>query len=161
MDRYSKLEKFGRTTFKARDRVSHEVVVLKKIRLDSEDEGVPPTVIREVSLLRELQHQNIVKLKDAVLSDKKLHLVFECLEHDLKRHMDWHQSIGGLTATEVKSLMYQMLKGIDFCHSHRVLHRDLKPRNLLIDSDRVLKLADFGLARAFEIPVRTYTHEVR
>lgn len=57
--------------------------------------------------------------------------------------------------------MYQILRGIAYCHSHRVLHRDLKPQNLLIDRrTNALKLADFGLARAFGIPVRTFTHEV-
>lgn len=60
-----------------------------------------------------------------------------------------------------QSYMYQMLKGIVFCHSHRILHRDLKPQNLLIDKKGTLKLADFGLSRAFGIPLRQYTHEVR
>lgn len=61
----------------------------------------------------------------------------------------------------VKSFLYQILRGIAYCHSHRVLHRDLKPQNLLIDRrNNLLKLADFGLARAFGIPVRTFTHEV-
>lgn len=60
----------------------------------------------------------------------------------------------------VKSYLYQLINGIAFCHSHRVLHRDLKPQNLLIDTTGKLKLADFGLARAFGIPVRHYTHEV-
>jgi len=61
----------------------------------------------------------------------------------------------------MQMFLYQILCGIAYCHSHRVLHRDLKPQNLLIDrSTNSLKLADFGLARAFGIPVRTFTHEV-
>jgi len=61
----------------------------------------------------------------------------------------------------LQTFLYQILRGIAYCHSHRVLHRDLKPQNLLIDRrTNSLKLADFGLARAFGIPVRTFTHEV-
>ena len=66
----------------------------------------------------------------------------------------------GVSADQVRSYVYQMVSGIAFCHSHRIVHRDLKPQNLLIDKEGLLKLADFGLARAFGIPVRTYTHEV-
>jgi len=66
----------------------------------------------------------------------------------------------GLDIPTVKSFLYQLLQGIDYCHAHRVLHRDLKPQNLLINVEGELKLADFGLARAFGIPVRNYTHEV-
>jgi serine/threonine protein kinase len=98
-------------------------------------------------------------LKDVVHSENKLYLVFEFLDQDLKKYMD---SCGpeGLSSDLVKSYLYQLLKGIAFCHSHRVLHRDLKPQNLLIDRSGQLKLADFGLARAFGIPIRVYTHEV-
>eukprot|EP00960_Hanusia_phi_P041163 754867-Hanusia_phi.AAC.1 len=164
MDKYLKIEKIGEGTYgvvyKARDRQTQAIIALKKIRLDAEDEGVPSTAIREISLLKELQHPNIVQLKDVVHSENKLHLVFEFLEHDLKKHMDGYNANGGMPAQMIKSYVYQMLQGIAFCHAHRVLHRDLKPQNLLIDRSGMLKLADFGLARAFGIPVRTYTHEV-
>lgn len=57
--------------------------------------------------------------------------------------------------------MYQMLQGLMFCHARRVIHRDLKPQNVLVDvTNKIVKLADFGLARAFGVPVRVLTHEV-
>uniref|UniRef100_A0A7S1C3Y2 Cyclin-dependent kinase 2 homolog n=1 Tax=Bicosoecida sp. CB-2014 TaxID=1486930 RepID=A0A7S1C3Y2_9STRA len=162
MERYQKLEKIGEGTYgvvyKAKDRHTGEIVALKKIRLDVEDEGIPSTAIREIALLKELQHKNIVRLYDVVHTDKKLTLVFEFLDQDLKNYMDHCE--GGLEVGILKKLLFQLLKGIAFCHHHRVLHRDLKPQNLLINREGELKLADFGLARAFGIPVRSYTHEV-
>merc|ERR1712060_950187 len=83
---------------------------------------------------------------------------FEYLDQDLKKLLDMCDS--GLDAATTKSFLYQLLRGIAYCHQHRVLHRDLKPQNLLINREGALKLADFGLARAFGIPVRSYTHEV-
>jgi serine/threonine protein kinase len=71
------------------------------------------------------------------------------------------RQVGGpLPAQEVKSFVYQILLSTAYCHAHRVMHRDLKPQNLLIDTKGAIKLADFGLARAFGLPVKTYTHEV-
>lgn len=60
----------------------------------------------------------------------------------------------------LQSYLFQLLQGVNFCHAHRVIHRDLKPQNLLINELGAIKLADFGLARAFGVPLRTYTHEV-
>ena len=91
-------------------------------------------------------------------TERKLTLVFEYLDQDLKKYLDVCE--GGLDAMIVKSFLFQLLTGVAYCHHHRVLHRDLKPQNLLINREGELKLADFGLARAFGIPVRSYTHEV-
>jgi len=161
--KYEKIEKIGEGTYgvvyKSRERATGRVLALKRIRLETEEEGVPSTAVREISLLKELsRHRNIVKLIEVVHCDQKLYLVFEFLQQDLKKYID--STTGFVQPALVKSYMWQLLKGIDYCHAHRVLHRDLKPQNLLIDRDGDLKLADFGLARAIGIPVRTYTHEV-
>mmetsp|Transcript_1794 Transcript_1794/g.2546 ORF Transcript_1794/g.2546 Transcript_1794/m.2546 type:complete len:307 (-) Transcript_1794:59-979(-) len=160
--KYIKIEKLGEGTYgvvyKAKNRETDKIVALKRIRLESEDEGVPCTAIREISLLKELKHPNIVRLYDVIHTEKKLTLVFEYLDQDLKQHMDERR--GEISSASMKSFLYQLLKGVAFCHDHRVLHRDLKPQNLLINKKGDLKLADFGLARAFGIPVRNYSHEV-
>ncbi|KNG47880.1 glycoside hydrolase family 18 protein [Stemphylium lycopersici] len=185
MENYQKLEKVGEGTYgvvyKARDLTTKDqrIVALKKIRLEAEDEGVPSTAIREISLLKEMNDPNIVRLLNIVHADgHKLYLVFEFLDLDLKKYMEaLPVSMGGrgkalpegsglagqalsMDDKMVKKFMMQLCQGVRYCHAHRVLHRDLKPQNLLIDKDCNLKLADFGLARAFGVPLRTYTHEV-
>ena len=84
IDKYEKLERIGEGTYgvvyKARDLDSGQIYALKKIRLESEDEGIPSTAIREIALLKELQHTNIVRLVNVLHTDKKLTLVFEYLD---------------------------------------------------------------------------------
>ncbi|XP_025206383.1 cyclin-dependent-like kinase 5 [Melanaphis sacchari] len=162
MQKYEKLDKIGEgtygTVFKAKNRETLEIVALKRVRLDDDDEGVPSSALREICLLKELKHKNIVRLYDVLHSDKKLVLVFEHCDQDLKKYFD---SLNGeIDPNVVKSFMFQLLRGLAFCHSHNVLHRDLKPQNLLINKNGELKLADFGLARAFGIPVKCYSAEV-
>ncbi|XP_059054558.1 cyclin-dependent kinase 2 [Achroia grisella] len=162
MENYSTVEKIGEGTYgvvyKARDRTTGQEIALKKIKLENEPEGVPSTALREISVLRELKHPSVVQLLDVLLTENKLYLVFEFLHMDLKRLMDINK--GPLPLDLVKSYLRQLLDGIAYCHGRRVLHRDLKPQNLLVDAEGHIKLADFGLARAFAIPVRAYTHEV-
>ena len=79
---------------------------------------------------------------------------------DLKKYMESLPSNKLLEPALVKSYLHQITQGILYCHARRTMHRDLKPQNLLIDKQGVIKLADFGLARAFGIPIRVYTHEV-
>ncbi|KAK5111786.1 negative regulator of the PHO system [Meristemomyces frigidus] len=167
---FQQLEKLGEgtyaTVFKGRNSQTGAFVALKEIHLDSE-EGTPSTAIREISLMKELKHTNIVSLYDVIHTENKLMLVFEFMDKDLKKYMDSYHSPtnpsaprGALDPDVIKSFMYQLLLGIAFCHDNRVLHRDLKPQNLLINTSGQLKLADFGLARAFGIPVNTFSNEV-
>ncbi|MCJ1478432.1 negative regulator of the PHO system [Lambiella insularis] len=159
MDKRHPREGTYATVFKGRNRQTGELVALKEIHLDSE-EGTPSTAIREISLMKELKHENIVSLHDVIHTENKLMLVFEYMDKDLKKYMDSRGDRGQLDYITIKSFMYQLLQGIAFCHENRVLHRDLKPQNLLINNKGQLKLADFGLARAFGIPVNTFSNEV-
>ncbi|KAF8344055.1 kinase-like domain-containing protein [Cantharellus anzutake] len=157
------------TVFKGRNPVTNTYVALKEIIIDKE-EGTPSTAIREISLMKELRHPNIVSLLDVMHTEKKLTLVFEFCDMDLKRFIDSHRTrlpthpSGKVERTMVNpdtvmSFMYQLVRGVGFCHENRVLHRDLKPQNILV-SGSTLKLADFGLARAYGVPVNSYSSEV-
>lgn len=161
IESYTKLDKLGEgtyaTVFKGKSRLTDNLVALKEIRLEHE-EGAPCTAIREVSLLRDLKHANIVTLHDIIHTDKSLTLVFEYLDRDLKQYMDDCGNI--MSMNNVKLFLFQLLRGLAYCHKKQVLHRDLKPQNLLINERGELKLADFGLARAKSIPTKTYSNEV-
>ncbi|KAI4486131.1 hypothetical protein M0802_012551 [Mischocyttarus mexicanus] len=164
MDNFIKIEKIGEGTYgvvyKGKHKKSGDIVAMKKIRLESDDEGVPSTAIREISILKELKHPNIVTLIDVLMEENRLYLIFEYLTMDLKKYFD---NLGTNVMVEpkmVKSYLFQITRAILFCHKRRILHRDLKPQNLLIGAKGVIKVADFGLGRAFGIPVRVYTHEV-
>ncbi|KAL5972235.1 Cyclin-dependent-like kinase 5 [Taenia solium] len=162
LQKYEKLEKIGEGTYgkvyKAKNRETHEVVALKRVRLEDDDEGIPSSAFREICLLKELKHRNIVRLYDVLISESRLTIVFEHCDQDLKKYFD--ACNGEIDPATVKLFMYQLLRGLQFCHANHVLHRDLKPQNLLINSNGELKLADFGLARAYGIPVRQYSAEV-
>eukprot|EP00270_Netrium_digitus_P009733 TRINITY_DN2979_c0_g1_i1.p1 TRINITY_DN2979_c0_g1~~TRINITY_DN2979_c0_g1_i1.p1 ORF type:complete len:309 (+),score=70.09 TRINITY_DN2979_c0_g1_i1:479-1405(+) len=174
MDNYEKLEKVGEGTYgkvyKARCKKTGRLVALKKTRLEMEEEGVPSTALREVSLLQMLsQSIYVVRLLCVEHVDEggkpMLYLVFEYLDTDLKKFMDMQG--GGRSSSQplppktVQSFMYQLCKGVAHCHSHGVMHRDLKPQNLLVDKEKgLLKIADLGLGRAFTVPLKSYTHEI-
>ena len=162
LEKFIKVEKVGEGTYgvvyKCRVKDTEKFVALKKVRLENEDEGIPSTSIREISILKQLHHPNIVNLEDLIHGEKKLYLVFEFLDYDLKKFLDLNNA--PLKPELVKSYLFQILIAINFCHSKRILHRDLKPQNLLIDKDGIIKVADFGLARSFGIPIKTLTHEI-
>ena len=161
-ERYIKGAALGEGTFgvvtKAEDTVTHKIVAIKKIRLGKYKEGVNFTAIREIKLLQELRHPHVIELVDCFPHKRNLNLVFECCESDLEAVIkDKFLPFG---TPEIKSYMQMTLRAVAYCHETWVLHRDLKPNNLLIAPNGALKLADFGLARVFGSPNRKFTHQV-
>lgn len=161
--RFAKIEKLGEGTYgvvyMAREKVSGSVVALKRMNVASEEEGVPSTTIREISLLKELHHPNVVRLLDVMFQSPKLTLVFEYCDYDLKKLMDSKPGKVLDVQTDLKPILKQLLCGLQYCHANNVVHRDLKPQNILVTGAMEVKLADFGLARVDGLPVKKYTHE--
>ncbi|XP_037957701.1 cyclin-dependent kinase 1-like [Teleopsis dalmanni] len=164
MENYQKIEKIGEGTYgvvyKGKNLSTGQLVAMKKIRLASDNEGVPSTAIREISLLKELVHPNIVCLKDVIMEENRLYLIFEYLSMDFRKYLDCFAPEMYIDKELVRNFLFQITSAILFCHQRRVLHRDLKPQNLLVDKRGVIKVADFGLGRSLGVPVRIYTHEI-
>ncbi|CAN6584339.1 unnamed protein product [Malus baccata var. baccata] len=153
-DSFEKLDKIGQGTYssvyKARDLETGKIVALKKVRFVNMDPESVRFMAREIYILRRLDHPNVMKLEGLVTSRMScsLYLVFEYMEHDL----------AGLAATrgikftepQIKCYMQQLLRGLEYCHSRGVLHRDIKGSNLLLDNNGALKIGDFGLATFYE-----------
>lgn len=137
-----------------------EEIAIKKMKIDLENEGIPSTTLREITILRELDHPNIIKLKDVILEQNQLFLLFDFMDFDLKKYLE-DLNDKELDEETIKYLIFQIIYGVAYCHSKKIIHRDLKPQNILLDKEgNNLKIADFGLARAFSIPIRPYTKEV-
>ena len=160
--------------FKATSRHTGAQVAIKKLRLEGLAEGVPATAIREITLLQDLSnHPNIVQLLQVISRKQRLYLVFELMSEDLRlftiayvkrnRQLATPPACPGLPSALAKQFTRQILHALWTCHENRIIHRDLKPGNILVgerNGQYIVKLADFGLARTFELPLCTYTHEV-
>lgn len=170
---FEELEQIGEGAYgdvlMGRDKVSNEIVALKKVKMDQEKEGFPTTSIRELKMLRSLRHENIVRLKEIVtgqngsgskaMKDRhEIYMVFEYVDNDLGGLLDTPSV--EFTEAHVKAYVKQLLQGLWYCHERQVLHRDIKGSNLLIDAHGCLKIADMGLARTYCDNLRRYTNRV-
>merc|ERR1719384_2858380 len=162
VSKYEKQAKIGQGTFgevfKARDRKNkHKVVALKKVLMENEKEGFPITALREIRILQLLRHENIVNLIEICRTKATqfnrykttFYLVFDFCEHDLAGLLSNFNV--KFTLQEIKKVMQQLLNGLYYIHSNKIIHRDMKAANVLITKQGILKLADFGLARAISI----------
>lgn len=149
--RYSKDKKVGEGTYAVvylgHQLDSNRKIAIKKIKVGHFKDGLDMSAIREVKFLRELRHPNVIELLDVFSNKSNLNLVLEFLDSDLEAVIRDKQLV--FQQADVKSWMLMTMKGLDFCHRNWILHRDMKPNNLLISADGVLKLADFGLAREY------------
>lgn len=138
--------------FRARDRLTGEIVALKKLKMDQEKNGFPITSLREIRTLMEARHENVVRVREIVVGDTltQIFIVMDFIEHDLKTLLQT-QTMPFL-ASEIKTLIHQLLSATALLHRNWIIHRDLKTSNLLMNNRGQIKLADFGLARMYGDP---------
>jgi cyclin-dependent kinase 12/13 len=172
VDIFQKIEQIGEGTYgkvyQAKNTQTGDIVALKKVRMENEKEGFPITAIREIKILKELRHENVVQLKEIVTSrasqenkgKQGIYMVFEYMDHDLTGLMIHEARTWKPSPANIKCYMKQLLNGLYYCHSNNVLHRDIKGSNLLINEQGELKLADFGLARPYTEQQGNYTNRV-
>lgn len=133
----------------AKNKQSDEMVAIKKIQKAFDHKIFAKRTLRELKIMRLLNHENILKLKKILLPKSRaafedIYLVSELVEGDLYSIIKNRNS---LEPDHVKFILYQILRALKYQHSARILHRDLKPRNLLVSKECVVKVCDFGLAR--------------
>jgi cyclin-dependent kinase 10 len=157
---YQKLNRVGEGTYGIVYRAlrNNKIVALKRIRMDNDDEGFPISALREISILKSLNHENIVSVQEICVGDglENVFMVMEYCEQDMAYLMDNVMSKypeKAYKVAEVKCLMTQLLKGVAYLHDKDIIHRDLKLSNILLTSKGILKIADFGLARTVDDPM--------
>uniref|UniRef100_A0A8C4QYJ9 cyclin-dependent kinase n=1 Tax=Eptatretus burgeri TaxID=7764 RepID=A0A8C4QYJ9_EPTBU len=162
MEKYHKLEKIGEgsygVVFKCCSRETGQLVAVKRF-MDSEDDPlIRKIALREVRMLKQLKHVNLVSLLEVFRRKRRLHLVFEFCDRTVLNELERYPH--GVPEPQTKSILYQTLQGVHFCHQHNCIHRDLKPENILLTKHGVVKLCDFGFARTLLGPGARYTDYV-
>lgn len=165
MKRYEKIAFLGEgqfaTVYKARNVETDELVAVKKIKIGSAQDardGINRTALREIKLLQEVKHPNIIGLLDIFGYGSNVSLVFDFMDTDLEVIIKDTRIV--FSPSHIKAYVLMTLLGLEYLHDNWILHRDLKPNNLLVSKQGVLKIADFGLAKTFGSPNRIYTHQV-
>ncbi|KAL6047342.1 hypothetical protein STEG23_024251 [Scotinomys teguina] len=186
MEKYEKIGKIGEgsygVVFKCRNRDTGQIVAIKRFLETEDDPVIKKIALREIRMLKEyslvndypsllfinlkgplgkipqLKHPNLVNLLEVFRRKRRLHLVFEYCDHTVLHELDRYQR--GVPEHLMKSIIWQTLQAVNFCHKHNCIHRDVKPENILITKHSVIKLCDFGFARLLTGPGDYYTDYV-
>lgn len=163
VDEFEKLNRIDEgaygVVYRARDKVTGDIVALKKVKMEKEKEGFPVTSLRELHILLKLRHPNVVLVREIVVGNKTdlIFMVMEFMEHDLRKLMEDMRHSYRFSQSEVKCLLMQLLRGCSYMHYNWVIHRDLKTSNLLLNNQGQLKICDFGLSRHYGDPLKAMT----
>ncbi|XP_023568802.1 cyclin-dependent kinase-like 2 [Octodon degus] len=162
MEKYENLGLVGEGSYgvvmKCRDKDSGRTVAIKKFLESDDDKMVKKIAMREIKLLKQLRHENLVNLLEVCKKKKRWYLVFEFVDHTILDDLELFPN--GLDYEVVQKYLFQIINGIGFCHSHNIIHRDIKPENILVSQAGVVKLCDFGFARTLAAPGEAYTDYV-
>uniref|UniRef100_A0A8B9K921 cyclin-dependent kinase n=1 Tax=Astyanax mexicanus TaxID=7994 RepID=A0A8B9K921_ASTMX len=162
MEKYEKIGKIGEgsygVVFKCRNKDTGQIVAIKKFVESEDDPVIKKIALREIRMLKQLKHCNLVNLIEVFRRKRKLHLVFEYCDHTVLNELDRYPR--GVPEYLVKSITWQTLQAVNFCHKQNCIHRDVKPENILITKHQVIKLCDFGFARILTGPCDYYTDYV-
>ncbi|XP_064600510.1 cyclin-dependent kinase-like 1 [Liolophura sinensis] len=162
MEKYEKIAKIGEgsygVVFKCRNRDTGQLIAIKKFVESEDDPLIKKIAMREIRMLKQLKHPNLVNLIEVFRRKKRLHLVFEYVDHTVLNELD--RNPRGVPEHMVKKIIHQTIQAVNFCHQHNCIHRDVKPENILITRQGIIKLCDFGFARLLTGPGDEYTDYV-
>ncbi|XP_034271989.2 cyclin-dependent kinase-like 2 isoform X1 [Pantherophis guttatus] len=162
MEKYEILGLVGEGSYgmvmKCRNKENGRVVAIKKFLESEDDKMVKKIALREIKFLKQLRHENLVNLLEVCKKKKRWYLVFEFVDHTILDDLEMLPN--GLDYNRVRKYLFQIIKGVGFCHSHNIIHRDIKPENILVSCSGIIKLCDFGFARTLAAPGEVYTDYV-